>query len=327
MRNSNGPLARNKRMSWSVWAVSDSCQSACSSSPSDSRSAAPRVTRSTPRAISAHGSRTLFFQSLANVIATGATLGCRSLARSPALRSPPACKRCFSSSGVAGKDMRLVMGPKTFESREIIDAFMKPIFAILLAFCPGLRLDLRGAVPEAAAPPPATTPAPPPSAPAKRSAAELEKLAMPIALHPDPLVSIILPASVYPVEIIMAARFVKDTNNIPKVDAQPWDENVEAVAKFPELIAKMDADLDWTVALGQAFLEQRKELMDTIQSLRLKAQQAGMLQTTEQQIIVVTNTVVEKIVEQRAVVVTNTIVQIQPSNPEVIYVPSYPPTV
>jgi hypothetical protein len=78
--------------------------------------------------------------------------------------------------------------------------------------------------------------APPPSASPKFSAAELEKLAAPIAMHPDPLIAIILPASVYPLEIVQAARFVKDTNNIPKVDDQPWDENVKAVAKFPELI-------------------------------------------------------------------------------------------
>jgi hypothetical protein len=111
----------------------------------------------------------------------------------------------------------------------------------------------------------------------------LEKLAMPIALHPDPLIASILPAAVYPLEIVMAARFVRDTNNLAKVDAQPWDENVKAVAKFPELIARMDGDLEWTVALGKAFLEQRKELMDSIQALRAKAQQAGNLQTTAQQ--------------------------------------------
>src|SRR6185369_16324163 len=93
------------------------------------------------------------------------------------------------------------------------------------------------------------TPAPPPSAPPKLGTNELEKLAMPIALHPDPLISIILPASVYPLEIVQAARFVKDTNNIPKVDHQSWDENVKAVAKFQALVAKMDADLDWTTKL------------------------------------------------------------------------------
>jgi hypothetical protein len=90
---------------------------------------------------------------------------------------------------------------------------------------------------------PAVNPSPPPSAPPKKSAAELEKLAEPIALHPDPLIAVILPAAAYPLEIVQAARFVKDTNNIAKLDSQPWDDNVKAVARFPEVIGKMDADL------------------------------------------------------------------------------------
>jgi len=174
---------------------------------------------------------------------------------------------------------------------------------------------------------PPAEPASPPSAPPKFSAADLEKLAAPIALHPDPLISIILPASVYPLEIVQAARFVKDTNNIAKVDDQLWDENVRAVAKFPELIQKMNDDLTWTMDLGQAFVEQQKELMDTIQMLRAKANSAGVLQTTPQQVIVVTNTVTEKTVEQQVVYVTNTVVQIQPANPQVVYVPTYPPSI
>jgi hypothetical protein len=169
--------------------------------------------------------------------------------------------------------------------------------------------------------------APPPSAPPQYSAADLEKLAAPIALHPDPLIAIILPASVYPLEIVQAARFVQDTNNVPKVDDQPWDENVKALAKFPAMIQKMNDDLTWTMDLGQAFLDQQKELMDTIQSLRAKANSAGVLKTTPQQVVVVTNTVIEKTVEQRIVYVTNTVVQIQPSNPQVVYIPTYPPTI
>src|SRR4051794_32995819 len=208
---------------------------------------------------------------------------------------------------------------------ENLDKPVKSAFALLLLFSACFCFELQGAVPEAASP--STTPVPPPSAPAKRSTAELEKLAMPIALHPDPLISIMLPASVYPVEIVLAARFVKDTNNLAKLDQQPWDENVKAVARFPELIGQMSTDLNWTVSLGQAFLDQRNELMDTIQALRLKAQKAGNLQTTPQQIVTLTNAVVERVVEQQVVVVTNTVVQIQPSNPEVIYVPSYPPAV
>ncbi|MBX3733300.1 MAG: DUF3300 domain-containing protein [Verrucomicrobiae bacterium] len=170
-------------------------------------------------------------------------------------------------------------------------------------------------------------PAPPPSEPGKRSPAELEKLVQPIALHPDPLIAIILPASVYPVEIVQAARFVRDTNNIPRVDQQPWDENVKAVARFPEVVAKMDAELAWTVALGQWFLDQPKELMDTIQSLRARAQTAGTLRTTEQQVVTVTNVVVLQTNVTQVVTVTNQVVQVQPANPQVIHVPTYPPTV
>lgn len=182
----------------------------------------------------------------------------------------------------------------------------------------------------AAQEPPAATPtapAPPPSAPAQRSAAELEKLAMPIALHPDPLIAIVLPASVYPLEIVQAARFVKDTNNLAKLDEQTWDANVKAVARIPQLIAQLDADLTWTAELGNAFLEQPKELMDTIQSLRAKAHTAGTLQTTAQQVVTVTNVIVLQTNVTQVVTVTNQVVQVQPTNPQVVYVPTYPPTV
>ena len=99
-----------------------------------------------------------------------------------------------------------------------------------------------------------TTAAPPPAAPAQRSMAELEKLVAPIALYPDPLLATILPASVYPLEIVQAARFVADTNNLAKLDEQPWDENVKAVARAPEAIKKLNEDIPWTIELGEAFL-------------------------------------------------------------------------
>jgi len=148
------------------------------------------------------------------------------------------------------------------------------------------------AAPAAAAP--AATPAPPPAAPAKRSAADLEKLVAPIALYPDPLLATVLPASVYPLEIVQAARFVADTNNLAKLDEQPWDDNVKAVARVPEAIKKLNDDLSWTMELGEAFLAQDKDVMDAIQTMRNKAQKAGTLQTSPQQIVTVTNMVVEK---------------------------------
>ena len=165
----------------------------------------------------------------------------------------------------------------------------------------------------------------PPSAPAERSETDLDKLVAPIALYPDPLLATLLPASAYPVEIVQAARFVKDTNNIAKLDSQPWDDNVKALARFPDVIAKMDADIGWTSDLGQAFVENQKSVMDAIQKLRGRAQQAGALKTTPQQNVVTTNEVVQKTVEQQVIYVTNTVVQIQPAQPQVIYVPQYNP--
>ena len=177
--------------------------------------------------------------------------------------------------------------------------------------------------PAAAAP--AATPASPPAAPVKRSAAELEKLVAPIALYPDPLLATVLPASVYPLEIVQAARFVADTNNLAKLDEQPWDENVKAVARVPEAIKQLNEDISWTIELGDAFLAQDKDVMDAIQAMRSKAQKAGTLQTTPQQIVTVTNMIVEKTVEQQVVVVTNTVVQIAPASSSVVYVPIYNP--
>lgn len=201
----------------------------------------------------------------------------------------------------------------------------RKVIALLLSLFPlaGLAQDQTNAASTA----PVATPAPPPSAGVKRSAAELQKLAEPIALHPDPLIAVLLPAAAYPLEIVQAARFVKDTNNIPKVDEQPWDENVKAVAKFPELVAKMDQDLNWTIQLGQAFVEQPKELMDAIQELRGKAKKLGNLKTTEQQIVTVTNIVVLQTNVTEVTTVTKEIIEIAPASPTVIYVPSYPPAI
>jgi hypothetical protein len=89
----------------------------------------------------------------------------------------------------------------------------------------------------------------------------------------------------------------------------------------------MDTNLAWTVDLGQAFIEQPKELMDAIQSLRAKAQKAGTLKTTPQQVVTVTNVVVMQTNVTQVVTVTNQVVEVRPTNPEVIYVPTYPATV
>ena len=111
----------------------------------------------------------------------------------------------------------------------VIMRTLTPLF-LLMWSCAAIAAD----APSPTAP--TAIPAPPPAAPAKRSAADLEKLVAPIALYPDPLIATILPASVYPLEIVQAARFVADTNNLAQLDRQSWDENVKAVARVPEVI-------------------------------------------------------------------------------------------
>ena len=180
---------------------------------------------------------------------------------------------------------------------------------------------------EAPVPSPDANAAPPPSAPPLLSAAELQKLAEPIALYPDPLISIVLPAAAYPVEIVQAARFVRDPANVPNIDEQPWDQNVKSVAKFPEVISMMDSNLSWTVALGEAFINQQTDLMNAIQVLRGMAVKAGTLQSTPQQVVVVTNTVVVQPTVTQVVAAPPQIVEIIPASPQVVYVPTYPPTV
>src|SRR5258706_15602499 len=210
------------------------------------------------------------------------------------------------------------------ESKEFIMRIHMKSRSLVFAGVIALSLALHAAEDLTSSAPP---PVPPPAGEAKFSAAELEKLAAPIALHSDTLIGIILPAATHPLEIVQAARFVNEPANIPKVDEQPWDQSVKDVAKIPAVIQQMDKDISWTMNLGNAYLDQTDELLGSIQSLRAKAQKNGALQSSEQQNVVVTNTVIEKTVGNEIVYVTNTIVQIEPSNPSVVYVPSYPPTV
>ena len=168
---------------------------------------------------------------------------------------------------------------------------------------------------------------PPLSEPAERSVDELEKLVAPMALYPDPLIAVMLPAAVYPVEIVQAARFVSNPNNVGVIDAQPWDDNVKELARFPTVIQYMSDNLDWTVELGEAFTQQSMDLMDAIQTLRTRAQATGTLQSSPEQNVVVTNAIVERTYENQIVYVTNTVVQIVPADPQVIHVPVYNPSV
>jgi hypothetical protein len=146
---------------------------------------------------------------------------------------------------------------------------------------------------------------------------ELDQILAPIALYPDSLVAQILMASTYPLEVVQADRFAKQNANLKgdaltkALESQTWDPSVKSLVNFPQVLTMMSEKLDMTQKLGDAFLAQQKMVMDTIQSLRAKAQASGNLKTTKEQTV---------IVEQK-------IIKIEPANPQVIYVPTYNPTV
>ncbi len=150
---------------------------------------------------------------------------------------------------------------------------------------------------------------------------QLEQMLAPIALYPDALLSQILMASTYPLEIVEAARWRKENAALKEkaledaLQKQSWDESVKSLTAFPDVLERMNKDLDWTQKLGDAFLGQQKDMLDTVQALRTKAQDAGHLESNEQQ------TVKTETQESKQVIV------IEPANPQVVYVPVYQPTV
>src|SRR5262244_37552 len=151
---------------------------------------------------------------------------------------------------------------------------------------------------------------------------EIEQLVAPIALYPDSLVSQILMASTYPLEVVQADRWVKANKSLQgealtkALEAQSWDPSVKSLVNFPQVLAMMSEKLDVTQKLGDAFLAQQKDVMEAIQWLRAKAQGQGNLKTTKEQTV---------IVEQPAA--QTTVVRIEPADPQVVYVPTYNPTV
>jgi len=139
------------------------------------------------------------------------------------------------------------------------------------------------------------------AAPAAFKQEELDQLVAPIALHPDSLVSQILMASTYPLEIVTADRFAKQNKNLKgdaltkALEQQTWDPSVKSLVNFPQVLTMMSEKLDWTQKLGDAFLADQKAVLNTIQSLRVKAQAAGNLKTTKEQTVIVE----EKIIKMR----------------------------
>jgi hypothetical protein len=168
-------------------------------------------------------------------------------------------------------------------------------------------------------PPAAAATPPPPGKPVTQQ--ELDQLLAPIALYPDALLAQVLMASTYPLEVVEAERWVKANATLKDkaledaLQKQSWDPSVKSLAVFPQVLTMMSEKLDWTQKLGDAFLAGQKEVMSTVQSLRQKASAQGNLKDTDQQ----------KVTTEK--VESTTIIKIEPAKPEVVYVPTYNPTV
>ena len=146
---------------------------------------------------------------------------------------------------------------------------------------------------------------------------DLPSLVAPIALYPDALIAQILAAATYPTQVVEADRWLQQNKGLSgdalakAVDQQSWDPSVKALTQFPSVLDNMSQNLSWTSALGDAYFNDQEDVMDTIQDLRARAKAAGTLQSNSQQTVST---------EGQTIV-------IQPAQPQVVYVPTYNPTV
>jgi hypothetical protein len=180
----------------------------------------------------------------------------------------------------------------------------------------------------------AQTPAAAPSQ-ALLKPAELDQLVAPIALYPDPLLSEILIASTYPLEVVQADRWAKSNSSLKgealtaALAKQGWDDSVKALAQVPNVLTMMADQLDWTQKLGDAVLAQQPELMDAIQRLRGRAQANGKLQSTKELTVTVKSAAPAQGgggQAQEGQAPAQYIV-IEPTSPTEMYVPYYDPAV
>jgi hypothetical protein len=197
-------------------------------------------------------------------------------------------------------------------SKHVLVSFLS--VALLFATCPVRLPAFQDA--QTAPPQDAQTGAPPaPQQRAPLTQDQLQQLVAPIALYPDSLVAQILAASTYPEQVVEADRWVQANPNLTgddlakAVDQQNWDPSVKALCAFSSVLANMDKNISWTSSLGDAYYNQAQDVMNAIQVMRQKAQQAGNLQSTPQQTVETQGSNIE----------------IQPAQPNVVYVPAYNP--
>lgn len=151
--------------------------------------------------------------------------------------------------------------------------------------------------------------------------AQLDQLLAPVALYPDALLSQVLMASTYPGDVAEAAKWSADHASLSgdaatkAAEGEPWDPSVKSLAAFPSVLDMMGRQPQWVQSMGDAFLAQPDDVMASVQRLRTQAKQAGSLESNDKQ----------KVTTQTTSTGT-TVVEIEPTNPQVVYVPSYDPT-
>ena len=150
---------------------------------------------------------------------------------------------------------------------------------------------------------------------------ELDQLVAPIALYPDNLLSEVLMASAYPLDIVQAERWLRGHKNLKgdqlkaAIAKEDWDDSVKSLIATPDVLAMMSEKLDWTEKLGDAVVDQQPDVMDAIQRLRAKAQANDKLKSTKQQTVTVNE------------VQGKQVIAIAPTDPDTVYVPYYDPAV
>ena len=195
-----------------------------------------------------------------------------------------------------------MMAYTKFVSRQALGM----VCALLLA---GTLLVAQEPAPQVQAPPPAQLLSPD----------QLDNLVAPVALYPDRLLSQVLVAATYPLEVAEASQWLQQNRNLQGqqlVNAareQNWDPSIQALVVFPDVLNRLNSDIRWTTDLGNAFLAQQADVMNAVQTMRAQARTAGKLNSNPQE-TVSTETQGDR-----------TVIEIQPANPEVVYVPSYNP--
>ena len=168
-----------------------------------------------------------------------------------------------------------------------------------------------------------------------RTAAQLEQLVAPIALYPDSVLSQILMASTYPLEVVEAARWVQSNSGVTgraledAMQKQQWDPSVKSLTAIPQTLQMMNDKLDWTQQLGDAFLAQQGDVLDAVQRLRERADNNGTLKTTDQQKVMKTSVAQAPAgtSSPRSAGAPAYVYTIESANPDEYYLPIYDPGV